>query len=621
MNKNIQCTSAKIYFLPFIVLLFCMPLFLSLDGNEQKTAVLYKNDFSQESLEGFRIIDQGKNSAPSKWNVTDGVLVQHSNIYSGGTGKPGTMAVTGSFTWTDYVFETKFRSTDDDVLGLVFYYQDPDTYYRLRFSGTDKSNKEGKVLEKVSHGKWSRLAENPEQLQDDSWHTVRIIINGARILVFYDDLKTPLFDITDSDNPLKSGKIGFYSWGNTKSYFDDTVVKSTPLLTGFSTPSRLIPLNKKISCTLTINNFSSKTEQLTIRSDKGLDLLNDPGLLEISPGKELQVSLFLKGKELKDQKIELLKNSRVVDSMTFFVASDTNFLPLFGDFHMHTTYSDGRHTPVEMVIKSKQVGQDVIAITDHGTTAGAKAGKAFVTKSGTPMLVIQSEENACDFPNTHTLAFNVMPRINHVLSDCPPSIKGDREKIRQWAMDNGILLFQAHPVWKNHTGTQEEKLAFTKLLIETKQINGFELINGSPESEINEGMTEFYYQMIETQNPLPVTGGSDAHSTGSLGNVRTLLFVKEYSTTGVLEALKESRSVVINKTGSIILGPDYYTDLARFVIEDFLPEHDRLAALEGRLLYLTWGGHEEKKAELEKVQSQWSGLYKKYFPYSKVKFK
>jgi predicted metal-dependent phosphoesterase TrpH len=41
-----------------------------------------------------------------------------------------------------------------------------------------------------------------------------------------------------------------------------------------------------------------------------------------------------------------------------------------GDFHMHTTASDGKLSPQEVVRRAKERGTDIIAITDHDTTIG-----------------------------------------------------------------------------------------------------------------------------------------------------------------------------------------------------------------------------------------------------------
>ena len=43
----------------------------------------------------------------------------------------------------------------------------------------------------------------------------------------------------------------------------------------------------------------------------------------------------------------------------------------FVDLHLHTTASDGRHTPRELVERAADAGLTVIAVTDHDTTAGS----------------------------------------------------------------------------------------------------------------------------------------------------------------------------------------------------------------------------------------------------------
>lgn len=40
------------------------------------------------------------------------------------------------------------------------------------------------------------------------------------------------------------------------------------------------------------------------------------------------------------------------------------------DLHMHTTYSDGKLTPEELVAKAKEAGLTYMAITDHDTVEG-----------------------------------------------------------------------------------------------------------------------------------------------------------------------------------------------------------------------------------------------------------
>ncbi|MCU0342298.1 MAG: PHP domain-containing protein [Ignavibacterium sp.] len=51
------------------------------------------------------------------------------------------------------------------------------------------------------------------------------------------------------------------------------------------------------------------------------------------------------------------------------------------DLHMHTYFSDGQHSPEELILKAKEAGIDTVAVTDHDTVDGIseaiEAGKKY----------------------------------------------------------------------------------------------------------------------------------------------------------------------------------------------------------------------------------------------------
>ena len=55
-----------------------------------------------------------------------------------------------------------------------------------------------------------------------------------------------------------------------------------------------------------------------------------------------------------------------------------------GDFHIHSTYSDGEYTPRQVIMLSKKKNVDIIALTDHNNTYGLdeaiKTGKEIGVK-------------------------------------------------------------------------------------------------------------------------------------------------------------------------------------------------------------------------------------------------
>ena len=46
------------------------------------------------------------------------------------------------------------------------------------------------------------------------------------------------------------------------------------------------------------------------------------------------------------------------------------------DLHLHSNYSDGVQSPTELMVTAKNQGLDVVALTDHDTTAGWEEARA-----------------------------------------------------------------------------------------------------------------------------------------------------------------------------------------------------------------------------------------------------
>lgn len=87
------------------------------------------------------------------------------------------------------------------------------------------------------------------------------------------------------------------------------------------------------------------------------------------------------------------------------------------DFHIHTTASDGEATPTEIVRRAKELGYDMIAITDHDNTDGLEeariAGEALGVRviPGIEVAVVTEEGRGL-----HILGYNI-DRENKALQD------------------------------------------------------------------------------------------------------------------------------------------------------------------------------------------------------------
>ncbi len=79
------------------------------------------------------------------------------------------------------------------------------------------------------------------------------------------------------------------------------------------------------------------------------------------------------------------------------------------DLHLHTTASDGRLTPSELVARVAALGITIISVTDHDTTAGLPEAEAAAARHGLRLvdgIEITAVENACDI---HVLGYFIDP--------------------------------------------------------------------------------------------------------------------------------------------------------------------------------------------------------------------
>lgn len=79
------------------------------------------------------------------------------------------------------------------------------------------------------------------------------------------------------------------------------------------------------------------------------------------------------------------------------------------DFHLHTTASDGFHSPKELIEKAARAGFTAISITDHDTLEGYKAALPFAKKAS--LELIPGVELSSEFQGreVHILGYFVDP--------------------------------------------------------------------------------------------------------------------------------------------------------------------------------------------------------------------
>jgi 3',5'-nucleoside bisphosphate phosphatase len=117
------------------------------------------------------------------------------------------------------------------------------------------------------------------------------------------------------------------------------------------------------------------------------------------------------------------------------------------DLHTHSSVSDGTDTPTELMSAAASAGLDVIALTDHDTTAGwAEAAAAL--PSG--LALVRGAELSCTSPNgnggtatVHLLAYLFAPDAPAIVAEQSRLRSERRTRLRRMAE---LMAGDGHPV-------------------------------------------------------------------------------------------------------------------------------------------------------------------------------
>ncbi|WP_123040472.1 carbohydrate-binding protein [Cohnella candidum] len=157
--------------------------------------------------------------------------VAHTGEYQAAVGSFAKTMI-GDANWSDYSVESdiKLISNSGDG-GILFRASNPAHGTELNQNNADfvqgyvaYLNKQGVHLGKLNYS-WTYLTGVPLEVKTGEWKHVKVVAQGARILVYVDDMSKPVIDYTDrSGNPFTHGKVGMRTFMNETSYDNFTVL-------------------------------------------------------------------------------------------------------------------------------------------------------------------------------------------------------------------------------------------------------------------------------------------------------------------------------------------------------------------------------------------------------------
>lgn len=208
------------------------------------------------------------------------------------------------------------------------------------------------------------------------------------------------------------------------------------------------------------------------------------------------------------------------------------------DLHVHTFFNDGVLSPFALVWQARDQGIHAVAITNHNQVFAAKIGRWFSRLIDGPTVLVGEEITA---PGFHIGAIG----INEHISWRQSALEVIDEIHRQ-----GGIAIAAHP-------GNKYRVAFNENAI--RKLDGAEVMHPVAYASRDrwEQMRDFYRQAQREGRSLTAIGSSDYHWFNSLGLCRTYIFVRSADENGILEALRDGRTVVYDVEGNTYGSPEF----------------------------------------------------------------
>ncbi len=344
--------------------------------------------------------------------------------------------------------------------------------------------------------------------------------------------------------------------------------------------------------------------------------------------------------------------------------------PLRGDFHLHTTRSDGQEPPHIVCANYRKKGYDFLVITDHDRYYPSLEAIAFYKDVNIPLNILPGEEVHLPGTKVHIVNAGGLFSVNGLLpmkenyldtngeiskrrfdeSVNPPTVyemndfwaeihtieeglKKDGfpdtvdacsyavclwifDKIRQ---AEGLGIF-CHPYWINDLYQIPED--FTLHMLKNHPFDAFEVLGGENYYQQNGFQTAMYYEEYKHGRVHPIVGSTDSHSSIARNRnydiCSTIVFAKSNARVDILNAVREKYSVAVDTISKEyrLVGEYRLQKYASFLMERYFPIHDKQAFIDGELLYQYAVGNATKD-EVELIGNRAETLMKKYIQLKK----
>lgn len=276
-------------------------------------------------------------------------------------------------------------------------------------------------------------------------------------------------------------------------------------------------------------------------------------------------------------------------------------LPLKGNTHLHSTYSDGLEEPSQHIGMALKSGFDYIALTDHNNYEGSVQAKKYLEMLSEvyidrQLTVLNGEEFSCNYQPMHIISLGAEEPVPKELYrlDSIPEFNSREEKLR-WITERlcklsdkvhqlGGLTVLCHPYWKPifDWTRLDAPHSLIKSYIESGKVDAFEVVGGSPKGSSIISQQQHLLALECMRNiyrPYAFLGQSDSHIVNAddesciFPTHYTIAFCKENTREGILDAIRNRRTVAVEETDGVCeyFGELRYVNFCRFLEKEYFP--------------------------------------------------
>jgi hypothetical protein len=233
---------------------------------------------------------------------------------------------------------------------------------------------------------------------------------------------------------------------------------------------------------------------------------------------------------------------------------------LAADLHVHPYPGDGSLPLWELRHEARRRGLDVIALSGHNNRFGLDLGRAIAEDADGPIVIPGQEITTQSY---HMVALGTDRLVDWRLRAV--------DAIAAIHAQGGVAI-AAHPVPGSWRDPDLDAL---------RTLDGAEVAHQSL-ARFSRSREQFqlFFDRVQSVNPhVAAIGSTDFHMSAPLGLCRTYLLVHERSSAGVLDAIREGRTVARDARGMLI-GPAEYVARVEQHLSQVNPEANPVSLAE-----------------------------------------